>query len=44
LRKFRDIPARDLTELTNRLVKSGDVEAAEKETSGRPAKSFRQKE
>jgi hypothetical protein len=43
LRKFRDIPARDLAELTDRMIKSGEVEPAEKETSSRPAKGYRKK-
>jgi hypothetical protein len=43
LREFRDIPARDLDDLTRRMVDSGEIEPAEKETSGRKAKGFRQK-
>jgi hypothetical protein len=39
--KNGQVPARDLAELTDRMIKSGEVEPAEKETSGRPAKGYR---
>jgi hypothetical protein len=41
LREFRDIKSRDLDEYTSRLVKTGEFEAVQKPTKGRPGTSYR---